>query len=173
MTDDQGLLNCISCGEIVGIRGKKERDSLRLFKWGIALQRSRELDWETCSVQEIVSAQLLVLIEDQAAYKFLAYTGNARDSKTALMLWIFTTDLMYSTSAKPTQRAMKVFYSTVTDPSKILEEQIDRIEELQLPSQALKTLQADLRTSTEILPQSARNHREWSIGLLNRWNPIL
>ena len=63
-----------------------ERDFLRLFKWGIALQRSRVLDWETCSVQEIVSAQLLALVEDQAAYKFLAYTGDVQDSKTALMV---------------------------------------------------------------------------------------
>lgn len=68
---------------------------------------------------------------------------------------------------------MKIFYITVTDPSKILEIQSNNIEELQLPSHALKILEADLRTSTEILPQSARNHREWTIGLLNRWNPIL
>ncbi len=85
-TDDQGLLNCTSCHEIVGVKDKKERHSLRLFKWGVALQRSRELDWETCSVQEIVSAQLLALIDEQAAYKFLVYNGDAEDSKTAMMV---------------------------------------------------------------------------------------
>ena len=85
MTDDQGLLKCNSCCEIVGVKDKKERYSLRLFKWGVALQRSRELNWETCSVQEIVSAQLLALIEDQAAYKFLAYNGDIEDLKAALM----------------------------------------------------------------------------------------
>ena len=78
---------------------------------------------------------------------------------------------MYSTSAKPTQRAMKVFYSIVMDPSKIMEKQSHKIEELQLPTRVLETLKADLNTSTKILPQSARTHREWTIGLLDRWNP--
>ncbi|CAD6573931.1 MAG: hypothetical protein ASARMPREDX12_006324 [Alectoria sarmentosa] len=171
--DDQGLLNCVSCREIIGIKIKEERDSLRLFKWSVALQRSREMDWEKCSIQEIVSAQLLASIEDQAAYKFLAYSGDAEDSKSAVMLWVFTPDLMYSTSAKPTQRAMKIFYSTVTDTSKILEKQNNRVEELQLPTYALKKLQADLESSTKILPVSTRNHREWTIGLLDRWAPVL
>lgn len=79
---------------------------------------------------------------------------------------------MYSTSAKPTQRAMKVFYRTVTDPSEILEKQSHEIEELQLPTRALETLKADLTTSTRILPPSARTHREWTIGLLDRWDPV-
>lgn len=83
--DDQGLLKCVSCCEIVGIN-EEEGYSVRLFKWSVAVQRSREMDWETCSVQEIVSAQILALIEDQAAYKFLAYSGNAEESKTALMV---------------------------------------------------------------------------------------
>ena len=83
---DGGFLNCVSCGEIVGARNERETYSLRLFKWSVALQRSIGLGWETCSVQEVVSAQLLALIEDQAVYKFLAYTGDAEDSKTALMV---------------------------------------------------------------------------------------
>ena len=86
MTDDQGLLKCNLCGEAVGVKDKKEINSLQLFKWSIALQRSKELNWETCSVQEVVSAKLLALIEDQAVYKFLAYTGDLKDSQTALMV---------------------------------------------------------------------------------------
>lgn len=70
----------------MGVKDENEINSLQLFKWSVALQRSRELDWETCSVQEVVSAKLLALIEDQAVYKFLAYTGDIKDSKTALMV---------------------------------------------------------------------------------------
>ena len=68
------------------MKEKERSSSLRLFKWSLALRRSRELDWETCSVQEIISAQLLALIEEQAIYKFLAYTADADKSKTALMV---------------------------------------------------------------------------------------
>ena len=86
MTDDQGLLKCVSCREVVGINDGKESYSLRLFKWSLALQRSRGLDWETCSVQEIISAQLLALTQEQAVYKFLAYSGDIEYSTTALMV---------------------------------------------------------------------------------------
>lgn len=67
---------------------------------------------------------------------------------------------------------MKVFYHTVTDPSQILEGQSNKIEELRLPNYALQTLHADLKQSSNILPKSARTHREWSIGLLDRWLPL-
>lgn len=67
---------------------------------------------------------------------------------------------------------MKIFYNTVMDPSKILERESNKFEELQLPSCALKELQANLTASTNILPQSARTHREWTIGLLDRWTPV-
>ena len=76
----------MSCREVVGVEDEVESSSSRLFKWSLALQRSRELDWETCSVQEIVSAQLLALIDEQAVYKFLAYTCAADASKTALLV---------------------------------------------------------------------------------------
>ena len=85
-TDDEEAFKCDSCGETIGVKDENENYSLRFYKWSVALQRSRGLDWETCSVQEIVSAQLLALIEDQAVYKFLAYTGDAEKSKTALMV---------------------------------------------------------------------------------------
>ena len=68
---------------------------------------------------------------------------------------------------------MKIFYSTVTDPMELLENQSNKIEELQLPNYALETLQADLQTSTKILPRPARVHREWTIGLLDRWTSML
>ena len=67
---------------------------------------------------------------------------------------------------------MKIFYSTVMDPSEVLERESNKIEELRLPNHALKRLQTDLTTSTNTLPHSARTHREWTIGLLDRWTPV-
>lgn len=87
-TDNQGLLHCNSCRESLGVKDEKDRCSLRLFKWSVALQRSRASEWETCSVQEIVSAQLLALIDELAAYKFLAIAGDAESSKIALLVGI-------------------------------------------------------------------------------------
>ena len=76
--------------------------------------------------------------------------------------------MMYSTSKTPPQRAMKIFYNTVTNPFHLLEKQSNKIGELQLPSYALETLKSNLQTSTSFLPPSARAHQTWTIGLLDR-----
>ena len=75
---------------------------------------------------------------------------------------------MYSTSNQTTQRAMKIFYKKVSNPLQMLEKPNNKIEELQLPQHALKTLTSNLQTSTSLLPPSARTHQTWTIGLLDR-----
>lgn len=50
------------------------------------MQRTQGDIWETYSVQEIVSAQLLALIEEQATYKFMAYSGDLETSEDALLV---------------------------------------------------------------------------------------
>ena len=54
------------------------------------------------------------------------------------------------------------------EPGKEFEGNMWRIEELELPKAALEELQSDLKISTDILPFSARRHKEWTIGLLDR-----
>ena len=50
------------------------------------MQRNHDADWETYSVQEIISIQLLNMIEEQAVYKFIIYSGNIDDIKEALFV---------------------------------------------------------------------------------------
>ncbi len=73
---------------------------MRLFKWALALQssdkrlskfvtafkRSGEGGWKTFSIQRIVAAQLLALIEESAVYKFLCYSGDVEEAKDALLV---------------------------------------------------------------------------------------
>lgn len=69
----------------MGIEDKRD-DSIRLYKWSIAVQRTRDADWETYSAQEVVSRQLLALIEEQAVYKFVLYSENISDAREALFV---------------------------------------------------------------------------------------
>jgi len=87
------MITCVSCNGPVGAE-EKRAGTLRLFKWNLALQRAQDCIWETLSVQEIVSAQLIALIEYQATTKFLTYSGNIEDAEDALLVSIsydFTT----------------------------------------------------------------------------------
>lgn len=69
----------------MGAREKRE-GTLRLYKWSLAVQRFHGNIWETYSLQEIISAQLLALIADLGTYKFLVYSGNMQDAKDALLV---------------------------------------------------------------------------------------
>lgn len=67
---------------------------------------------------------------------------------------------------------MKVFYRKVQDPVQTLNKYGTKIEELHMPASTLKTLEAELATSTNILPPSARSFNDgsitWEIGLIER-----
>ena len=64
---------------------------------------------------------------------------------------------------------MKIFYRTITEPSTKDEASADsKIEDLQLPQYVIRQLLLDLKVSTTVLPQSARQHQAWTIGLLER-----
>jgi hypothetical protein len=64
---------------------------------------------------------------------------------------------------------MKIFYKPVDDPQKLLDEQSNSVEELYLATPILQEFMKMLKESTTLLPQSARNFKEWSVGLLERY----
>ena len=64
---------------------------------------------------------------------------------------------------------MKIFYQPVEDTGKLLDEQSNSIEELYLPTPILREFMTMLKESTTLLPQAARNFKEWSVGLLERY----
>ena len=64
---------------------------------------------------------------------------------------------------------MKIFYQSLDDAQKLLDEQSSSIEELYLPSPILEEFKTTLKQSTTLLPQSARTFKEWSVGLLDRY----
>jgi hypothetical protein len=64
---------------------------------------------------------------------------------------------------------MKIFYQSVDDPRKLLDEPGNAVEELHLPVPGLQEFITILKQSTTLLPQSARKFKEWSVGLLDRY----
>ena len=78
---------------------------------------------------------------------------------------------MYSSSKSTptTHRAMKIFYQDIDNAQKILDERNSTVEELYLPRMTLQTFSTALEQSTKLLPVSARSFREWSVGLLDRY----
>ena len=64
---------------------------------------------------------------------------------------------------------MKIFYQPTQDPQNILDEQSNTVEELYLSVSVLHEFTTTLKESTNLLPMSARSFKEWSVGLLDRY----
>ena len=64
---------------------------------------------------------------------------------------------------------MKIFYQSISNPKELLEQQSNSVEELCLPVSILQEFASTLKQSTELLPLSARDFKEWSVGLLDRY----
>jgi hypothetical protein len=62
---------------------------------------------------------------------------------------------------------MKVFWKAVTEEQAV--KLMDTVEEVPLPSEAIKAISTCLRDSALMLPPSARKFQGWDVGLLERW----
>lgn len=121
-----------------------------------------------------ICSQLLSLIESSVNRKIILHSETPTETGTgagALLLWIFNPDLYYSSSSRgPTvHRAMKVFYKSLLEVGKFLDENSNTHEELTVPPEDLEDFRKTLHDSTAILPQSARSFQDWGVGLIDRW----
>ena len=96
---------------------------------------------------------------------------EAPSNDAGLLLWVFNPDIYYSSSKRgPTaHRAMKIFYQPLGEAGKYLDGSGSDHEELVVPQEDFDEFQQTLRDSNEILPDSARNFKDWKVGLLDRW----
>lgn len=160
-------MTCRGCGASLGSR--TAAGNLKLYKWSLKVKSTPEKTWSIPTLAAILRTHLFLSIEHQGVRKFLALDGDEENASYALLLWVFTPDLMYS-STKDDQgprRAMKILYKATEEPSKILDWQRMCLEDMELPTDDLKSLCTTLRQSTDILPASARKIQEWDVALLN------
>lgn len=163
-----GLL-CTGCNAILGFQDQSP-NGFRLYKSSVSLKPSGTSTWENFPATTFICAQLLAVIESQATRKFVLHSGP-NSNTDAYLLWVFNPDLLYCSSRKPpaTHRGMKIFYQPINDPQKILDVQSNTVEELFLSPLISQEFIIALKESTGLLPMSARNFKEWSVGLLDRY----
>ncbi|KAL1960724.1 hypothetical protein VTO42DRAFT_6554 [Malbranchea cinnamomea] len=179
-------LLCRGCEAIVG-QEEPSLSGLRLYKTSVAVstkskvqaEAGRNLTWESFPVNMIIAAQLLVLIDRTGTRRFIIHDDNDT-SGDGILIWIFNPSLRYSSSSSSlslpitSQRAMKVFYQLLsqTELRSLLNPQAGTsvstaLEDLALPTGIYEDVKRGLETSNAILPHSARNFKEWKVGLLD------
>ncbi|KAJ5215224.1 uncharacterized protein N7498_001631 [Penicillium cinerascens] len=172
----QRTLECEKCNSIIGMEDPSA-NGWRLLKANVSLNTGKDSEesWTTHSIEVIVAAQLLELIERESARRFVVHCGKT----SGLLLWVFNPHLRYSNSSSGhsvnDQQAMKVFYQEKEDVDKLLAPEIGQpsplsVEELELPSMIFQALSDTLHRSSQMLPISARKFNEWQVGLLSRFS---
>ncbi|PGH08061.1 hypothetical protein GX51_01503 [Blastomyces parvus] len=191
-------LSCSRCSAIVG-EEFPSLSGLRLYKANVSLLRkpkdgidSDKDAWETYPVEVIVGAHLLELVERIGARRFAVHSTehaveNRRDNKSGLLLWVFNPDLRYSSLLSysatdgivsiTSQRAMKILYQEVPDIQLMLNPaqglpSPTALEDVSLPPSIYDDMKQALEKSSETLPISARQFREWRVGLFSRYEEL-
>jgi hypothetical protein len=166
-------VKCITCHTILGSSQDGE-SNLRLYKSRLAVSFGKDGEKEIYPSAIFLCGQLLSLMESSISRRVVLHAEAQEVGTTkheGLLLWIFNPDIYYSSSKRgPTaHRAMKVFYKTLDEIDKFLEQNGNTHEELMVPPEDLTEFAETLRDSTEILPQSARTFQDWTVGLVDRW----
>ncbi|KAE8373521.1 ubiquitin-conjugating enzyme E2-binding protein [Aspergillus bertholletiae] len=177
-TEVQMGLCCENCNSLVGIEDTVA-DGWRLFKTSLSVSKQlskggcEDPEWESHPLEVIVAAQLLELIERESARRFVLHCGQG----DGLLIWVFNPDMRYSNSSSDhsiaAQRAMKILFQNVVDVDGMLHPDRGKasslsLEELRLPSSVLSVISETLESRNKMLPKSAREFREWKVGIMHR-----
>ncbi|KAL6711863.1 hypothetical protein ACN47E_002906 [Coniothyrium glycines] len=181
-------LVCQYCAEPVGTRDEAA-DGWRLQKWSIGMRSSSSPNLPVSySPAKWISARLLYLIENSGIRKFhihpaqnnsasaLSALPGPKEPVPSLLVWVFTPDLLFSSSIPspnrldPT-RSVKVFYQKQTwQPLQPGEPENASIEDLEFPQDLYTELQEALIASQRLLPPTAKKFQGWDVALLDRFD---
>jgi hypothetical protein len=121
----------------------------------------------------------LYLIENVGVRKFHIHpppSSSTPTSAPSVLLWVFTPDLMFSSSiprphrTDPT-RAVKCFFKKQKwAPLQPGEPESATIEDVEFPGELYEELVKSLIESQDVLPATARKFQGWDVGLLERFD---
>ncbi|KAK1138636.1 hypothetical protein N8T08_002131 [Aspergillus melleus] len=179
----QRELHCENCDFLIGMEDTVSQ-GWRLFKTSLSASTPAEEQdedgnstWHSHPIETVVAAQLLELIERESTRRFVVHGGQ----KNGLLLWVFNPDLWYSNSSPDhsvtAQRAMKVLFQIVADVDEMLHPENGKtlslsLDELRLPPYVFYAVSRSLEGSSEGLPVSARNFREWRVAVMHRFDRL-
>lgn len=195
-SNNQVLATCRSCKARLALV-TPETSSVTLFKWQVkitttdsvaATQGSRE---DMPSVAHCVSAMLLATLSRTGCSKSIlmpiktshqvSSSRNGHPEDKLLHIWLFNPNITYSSSVaarmgdeaggdRP-QAAVKVLYRFVAEEEadKLLHSMTLDTQDISLPVDAIESVAELLRHSNSFLPPGERVFKEWTVGLVSRW----
>ncbi|KAI0011297.1 ubiquitin-conjugating enzyme E2-binding protein [Xylariaceae sp. FL0662B] len=185
---DSVAIFCGSCKSHLGVLNS-QTSSISMFKWQVSISESTRQGpsiWP--SLCHCVSAMLLATMARSGCSKSIimpmksqlasAQNGSSTNldgtSQSLLHIWVFNANIVFSSTEerKSPIQAIKVFYRMVSPDGadRMLDSMTSDVQDITLPADAIETVLGILNSSNGFLPQNDRKFKEWTVGLLERWN---
>ncbi|KAI1081760.1 ubiquitin-conjugating enzyme E2-binding protein [Whalleya microplaca] len=179
---------CGSCKSHLGVLNS-QTSSISLFKWQVSvnetIQRGPSTPPNLC---HYVSAMLLATMARSGCSKSIvmpmksqiepAQNGSSPThngtSQSLLNIWVFNANIVFSSTGERRSPipAIKVLYRMVSpdEADKMLESMTSDMQDITLPADAIEIVLGILSRSNGFVPQHDRKFREWTVGLLEKWD---
>ncbi|RYP65523.1 hypothetical protein DL771_008280 [Monosporascus sp. 5C6A] len=107
------------------------------------------------------------------AHSELSALEESTLARSVLNIWVFNGNITFSSTEEPKSplSAVKVLYRLVSEEeaNKMLESMTSDVQDIALPADAIDAVTGVLGKSNNLLPESDRHFREWTVGLLEKW----
>ncbi|KAI1807168.1 ubiquitin-conjugating enzyme E2-binding protein [Daldinia bambusicola] len=177
-------VSCVSCKNQLGILND-QGSAVTLFKWQVYVdeQIPRGLD-SSPNLFHWVSSILLATMARSGCSKSILLPMKLKDSpaqtvsqtngasQSLLNIWVFNNISFSSTGEERSPiKALKVFYRMVSrgEADKLLDSVVSDVQDITLPADAIEKVKDILNSSSQLLPQSDRQFKEWKVSLLEKW----
>ncbi|KAI0597903.1 ubiquitin-conjugating enzyme E2-binding protein [Biscogniauxia sp. FL1348] len=179
---NQGIF-CSSCKSQLGM-WNSQISSVSLFKWQVNVDRQHgEGSAVSPSLSHCISALLLATMARSGCSKSifmparseneLVPNGSASE-KYLLNIWVFNGNITYSSTeeARSPINAVKVLYRMVNqdEADKMLDSMTSDVQDISLPIKTIEMVIELLDKSNSNVPLGERKFKDWSVGLLEKWN---
>ncbi|KAG5936049.1 hypothetical protein E4U60_002829 [Claviceps pazoutovae] len=164
---------CSQCKAEVGSFSIKA-DSVLLLKPHVSCRTIVRME-RPPNVLSWVAALLVANISRYASTKSLLIPKIPSESQGGdkmLYLWVLNPHVVYSSSCvRGRTPAMKILYQEVTreEGNKLLDSMTSDVQEIHLPFNDIELVRLTLESTARLLPETERTHKEWRVGLLDKW----
>ncbi|KAF2968579.1 hypothetical protein GQX73_g4954 [Xylaria multiplex] len=181
-------LHCTSCRTQLGVRNDQAL-SASIFKWQVVVKQQNQNPLESSpSLAQCVSAMLLATVARSGCSKSVLLPIKSKNNapldgskfengsqvQGVLQIWVFNANITFSSTkaSRSPIDAVKVFYRIVSQEEAdiMLESITSDVQDISLPSEAITTILGLLNESNSLVPESDRKFKEWTVGLLERWD---
>ncbi|KAL7627417.1 hypothetical protein AAE478_001610 [Parahypoxylon ruwenzoriense] len=173
---------CKSCKTLLGVLN--DQASVSLFKWQVHVKEEQIPQDQGISpiLSHCVSAMLLATIARSGCsrsiimpMKLQAQPGqNTAQTESLLNIWVFNKGIAFSSTEedRSPMQAIKVLYRMVSpsEADKLLDSMTSDVQDITLPSSAIKEILELLSRSNRLLSETDRQFKEWTVGLLEKWD---